>query len=284
MIEYNKNILKKDNTFRQFNSLFKSSSITYYYASVFFPQNVKSDVFTLYAFVRTADNLVDSIPQDEEGFYSFKKQTLKAMTGSGSDNGIISRFVDMAKKNDISTDIVTAFLQSMEADISKSTYNTFAELEEYMHGSAEVIGIMMMKILDLPEESIEQAKAQGKAMQLINFIRDINEDIQLERQYMPQEDLDRFSITRLDSSIASTEEFVSFIRFEIDRYYSIQKKAEEGYKHIPKHYLIPIKTASDMYNWTAKRLYTNPSIIFETKVKPKPWRVVGTIITNSIFL
>jgi phytoene synthase len=120
-------------------------------------------------------------------------------------------------------------------------------------------------------------------MQLINFIRDIQEDRLLGRVYMPQEDIKKFGISSQDELFTNEEKFSKLLKFEIERYFSIQKQAERGYKYIPYAYRIPIKTASDMYNWTAREIYKNPSIVFK-KVKPHPFRVILQFIKNSVIV
>jgi phytoene synthase len=141
----------------------------------------------------------------------------------------------------------------------KKNYKSYAELKKYMYGSAEVIGLMMAQIMNLPEKSYKYAQAQGRAMQLINFIRDLDEDRQLGRNYLAY------------STPIS----------ELRRYARIQNLASLGYQYIPKRYLIPIKTASDMYGWTAAKIMKDPSILYRKKIKPKPIRVVAQLVYNA---
>ena len=89
--------------------------------------------------------------------------------------------VELMNKYQFEPQWIEAFLDAMEADLHKKTYHTIDELLAYIYGSAEVVGLMMAQIMNLPESSWEAAKAQRKAMQLINFIRDIAEDNQLGR-------------------------------------------------------------------------------------------------------
>jgi phytoene synthase len=261
--------------------IFKRGSTTYYYSSIFFPQAVKDDIFTLYAFVRVADDFVDAIPQDVIGFESFCRDAEAAFGGRPCGNEIIDAFVAMAVRRSIPYEYVAAFFDSMRADTVKHTYATFAELEAYIYGSAEVIGLMMAKILELAEESYQFARLQGSAMQLINFIRDVKEDTGLGRTYLPGEDMDRFGVTTLDPRTSDERSrFAELIRFEIARYRDIQKRAEAGYAYIPASYLVPVKTAADMYNWTAGEIDRNPFLVLERKVKPRPLRVISRIAVN----
>lgn len=261
--------------------LFKKSSTTYYTSSLFFPKEIKTEIYILYAFVRTADNFVDSIPADKTGFLSFKKQTIDHLNGIAIKNDVIKEFVLLAKRKQFQTAWTISFLASMEQDLTKKTYKTFSELEEYMYGSAEVIGLYIASILSLPKTAFPLARELGKAMQLINIIRDIKEDLTLGRTYIPQEDLKKFNISSLTKD---TPHMKDLILYEILRWKKIQQKAENGMQIIPRHSRICIKTASDMYIWTAKQIEKKPLLVFDKKVKPSKSRILTTYLINTITL
>ena len=265
-------------------SIFKQGSKTYFYSSLFFPTYMKKDVFALYGFVRKADNYVDSIPQDVNGFYEFKDKYYSALNGNKSDDIIIDSFIKLAEKKGFKPEWTDAFLNSMEADIKKSTYDTIDETIEYMYGSAEVIGLYMAKIMDLPDKALYYAQYLGRAMQYINFIRDIAEDIKLGRIYMPGNELKKHGIIKLEYDYIKTipEKFIGFVHAQLNYYCKWQKIAEKGYKYIPKRYLIPVKTASEMYNWTAEQIFNDPFLIYQKKIKPQVSQIISTIILNIV--
>lgn len=265
----------------QAQSIFRAGSTTYYFSSLFFPEPIRSYVADLYAFVRTADDYVDCVPPQKNQFQTFKKLTFEALKKNRSPHTIIDRFIKIKVKFDIPDDWIKAFLRSMEQDLQVTTYESFDDLEAYMYGSAEVIGMMLCKVFKVDEEALHIARLQGKAMQIINFIRDIDEDRRLGRTYLPQEDLKAYGIERLSPTV-SPATFGQLIRMEIQRYFEIQTKADAGHKYLPKNLRIPVATASALYNWTAKKIYKNPSIVWEKKVKPSKYRVVAQIINQSI--
>lgn len=258
---------------------FKKGSKTYFTSSIFFPRAVRDDVFILYAFVRTADDFVDSIPQDPEGFYRFRGRYSRAVEGSPADDVIIDSFVELMRRKQFAREWVDAFLDSMEMDLEKSTYDSLEETLRYIYGSAEVIGLFMASIMDLPEASHEAARMLGRAMQYINFIRDIDEDISLGRTYLP---LSGSGLKSLEKAYVEEhrDEFKTFVRENIALYRQWQEKAEAGYHYIPKRYLIPIKTAADMYRWTAEVIEKDPFVVFERKVKPSKGKIIATVIGN----
>lgn len=267
-------------------SIFKGGSKTYFYSTIFFPERAKEDVFKLYSFVRKADDLVDSIPQQTEEFYEFKDKYQEAMKGEITGDVVIDSFVELSIRKNFESKWTDAFLNSMEMDITKSTYKNLDELMVYLYGSSEVIGLFMARILDLHECSFTAARNLGRAMQFINFIRDISEDLDLGRAYFSQEDMDEFRLESLDFEYTKTrpDNFRGFIQKQLDTYFTWQKAAEEGFPYIPKRYLIPIKTASDMYNWTGKTISKDPFIVYKEKIKPSISRIVTTIAYNTILL
>ncbi|HAF07299.1 MAG: phytoene/squalene synthase family protein [bacterium] len=264
--------------------IFKKGSKTYFYSSVFFPLTVRNRVFVLYGFVRKADNFVDDIPQDSEGFYKFKNDYYRSLNGEKVGDVVIDSFVKLIKKFDIEREWVDSFLKSMEMDLNKKTYKNLDETIEYMYGSAEVIGMMMCKIMGLSKESYNYAKNLGRAMQFINFIRDINEDNQLGRLYLPLESLKKYDLDSLLYEEVSKKEknFKLFLREQLDLYFKWQKVGERGFRFIPNYLIVPIKTASDMYKYTAKKIYEDPFIVYRVKVKPRIRRILLTGLFNFI--
>lgn len=265
-------------------NIFRKGSKTYFLSSLFFPANVRADVFYLYAFVRKADDFVDSIPQKKRQFKNYRDKFDKIWQGQNTTDDVISPFVSMCKRVKIEKEIVDSFLDSMQMDLKKTDYNTLDETVSYMYGSAEVIGIMMAKIMHLSKDSYKYAKLLGRAMQYANFIRDIQIDNELNRQYLPKNISKKFGLADLsyNSYLKNPKGFKRFIHSQIKTFETWQKQAEEGFVYIPKRYRVPIKTASDMYIWTMQEIKKDPSIVYRTQKKPNTFGVVGNGIRNSV--
>jgi phytoene synthase len=263
--------------------IFKAGSRTYFYSSLFFPRGVKEEVFTLYAFVRKADNFVDCVSQDSEGFYRFRNEYEKALLGGKkSEDPIIGDFAELVRRKGFDPQWVEAFLHSMEMDLFKQSYRDLSELEEYIYGSAEVIGLMMAKILELDRAAYSYARFQGKAMQLINIIRDINQDLSLGRVYLPQDEIKQYGLDALDYPAVSKQgaAFEEFIRKQLRRFADWQAEAEKGYRYLTRRYRVPVKTAADMYRWTARQIEKDPFIVYRKIVKPSCWRILSGVLLN----
>ncbi len=123
-----------------------------------------------------------------------------------------------------------AFLTSMRMDLTVTGYPTYADLERYMYGSAAVIGLLMVPILEpVDDAAYLPARALGEAFQLTNFIRDVGEDLRRGRVYLPQEDLARFGVTRADlAGPTPNDRVTALLRFEIDRTRALYREAAPG--------------------------------------------------------
>jgi 15-cis-phytoene synthase len=291
----------------QFTEIFKRGSTTYFYSSLFFPTLIRRRVTVLYAFVRLADDYVDQIPQDKTGFYAFweefkraRSNQLNSLQGSGDSNQLanfqshldnttsqaIEAFAALEKELGFDPGWADAFLKSMEMDLTKNVYENLAETEEYIYGSANVIGLFMSRMLGLPKAAEKHAESLGKAMQYINFIRDIAEDLDLGRNYFPQTEYRENNISDLQpqTTAGRPKEYSKFLQSQLEIYKKWQREGEAGFAYIPKNFLVPIKTASDLYKWTAYQIQKHPFEVYKRKIKPSKRRILRTTLWNWLVL
>ena len=263
-------------------SIFQRGSTTYYHSTKLFPAKIRKDVTTLYCFVRVVDDFVDAVPQDLESFNNFKNDYYLALSGKEVKNSIISNYIELSYRKGFESEWTDAFLKSMEIDTVKSEYNNINELNDYLYGSSEVIGLMMNKVMDIDEKAHDSARYLGKAMQFINFIRDIDEDLDLNRTYFPKDTLAKFGLEGLTRGEArrKPKQFRAFVRSQIKVYFDWQKKAETGFVYLPKRMRVAVKTASDMYMWTATKIYKKPFLVYDMQLKPAWNKVLLAGIKN----
>jgi len=255
-------------------AIFKRGSKTYYNSSLFFPRKVWKDVTDLYAFVRVADDFVDAVPQDAAGFHNFCSQYRQAWnSGNQAADTVIDNFISLQKRKQFDPAWTESFLHSMELDLTRKTCETIDETLEYIYGSAEVIGLYMNRVMGISEKADFLAMRLGRAMQYINFIRDIDEDAAFGRRYLPDPPPELAQLNH-DSARRHPDLFNSYIRDQLKRYQTWQNEAEQGYRYLPYRYRVPVKTAADMYNWTAKVIRNNPAVVFQRKVKPAKSRII----------
>ncbi len=182
----------------------KTHGTSYYIWTLFFPKEIKEDVFTLYAFVRVPDDIVDSVVLSEDEkkrdisdfcrlFWKHYEWEVEQI-GKREREVVIGEWCELFHRYEMPKEWIEAFLDAMIADTKKKSYRTYEELQTYMYGSAEVIGLMMCKIIwyDQAQEKevFRTARLLWEAMQYTNFLRDINEDyLDLGRLYIPEDRL-----------------------------------------------------------------------------------------------
>jgi phytoene synthase len=207
---------------------------TYYLATLLLPPAKRPHVHALYGFARYADELVDDLHRPDPAML----ETWGAQFLADLDDTPTSRVSDPVSRAAVHTartwgigrDTFEAFLASMAMDITVMGYPTYAELERYMYGSAAVIGLQMVPILEpLDERAAGHAAVLGVAFQMSNFIRDVGEDLRRGRVYLPQEDLDAFGVTRDDLRPGPTPPAVrDLLAFEVARTRRLYADAEPG--------------------------------------------------------
>ncbi len=205
---------------------------TYYLAALLLPPERRPHVYALYAFARVADEFVDNLTApDPQGLISWGKQALSDLRRGHSDHDpILAATAATVHELDLDISLFEDFLKAMRQDITVTRYETFADLRGYMWGSAAVIGLMMLPLLEpLTQTAHRHAAALGEAFQLANFIRDIGEDLDRGRIYLPQEDLARFSVSETDlQARILTPAIAELLTFEIARTREIFEFAEQG--------------------------------------------------------
>lgn len=254
--------------------IFKQGSRVYFNSSRFFPSNVRRDVTTLYAFVRVADDLVDCIPQKSDEFQRFRNQFERGIHSGNSNNLIIDSFISLMNRYDFEEKWVSDFLDSMEMDLSVKRHD-LKSVMMYMHGSAEVIGLMMSRIMGVDRRYENHAIMLGRSMQYLNFIRDVEEDNYLGRIYLPVDRMEKYGLNSLkrEEVMGKKDQYYEFMREQVRTYWNWERLARKGFSHINYRCMIPVMTASNMYRWTSKVIYREPLIVYSRKVKPKVWRI-----------
>lgn len=268
----------------EIKKIFSENSTSYYYSSLVFPKSVRDDVFKLYAYVRTADDLVDDEPQDAEALEEMRRRTFDNWESGESGDKVVDLFLEVAREKDFKREWVEAFLDSMEMDLHKSEYSDLDETLDYIHGSAEVIGLMMCRVLDLNEEAFHSAKMMGRAMQFCNFIRDIEEDNSLGRQYMPTEELEKHGLNDLtkDEAEDNSEEFKAFMNSQLEKYWSWQTDAEKGLCYLPYRVRVPVILSSRLYKYTAGQIEERPLRVYEEKIRPSKPRILFELLISLL--
>ena len=228
---------------------------TYYLATLLLPKSKRPYVHALYGFARYADEIVDDLastlsPQEKaDALRSWSTGVLEDLKKGTSSDHIGRALVDTVRKFDIPHQHFVDFLHSMEMDLTITEYQNYEALLEYVYGSAAVIGLEMVPVLGYSDErAFEAAKKLGIAFQLANFIRDVSEDLDRGRVYLPLDELARFGVDRatLERRVL-TPEIIEALKFQIARVRSLQEEADLGIAYLDKTSRPCIRAASELY-------------------------------------
>lgn len=236
----------------------KRHGTTYYWSTKVLPADKRPHVHALYGFCRYADDIVDDlgpvpVVEREAALASFGERFFRDLAAGSSADPVLMAVVDTVRKFPIDPECFRRFLRSMTMDLTVTQYETWEDLLDYMDGSAAVIGEMMLPILEPAEPAaFHHARDLGNAFQLTNFLRDINEDLDRGRVYVPQQDVRRFGVDL--SSRACSPAFVELMKFEIARCRALYESADKGIAMLPSRSSRCIRAARTLYSRILDRI------------------------------
>lgn len=262
---------------------------TYYFATRLLPPERRRHVHALYGFARYADDLVDRFDlrwdadRRRAAFESWGAEAVAAIERGSSDDPVLHAAAHTVAQLGIRHDDVRAFLQSMATDLTVTRYATYNDLYGYMYGSAAAIGSMMVPVLGAPAVARERAMDLGVAFQLTNFLRDIAEDWDRGRIYLPLEDLDRFGVTEWDFRARYVgPSFRRLLAFEIARTRALYRRAEEGWTFLPPASQRCIRVAHRLYGGILDRIEALDYQVFRARATVTPPRKVRVAVQEVL--
>ncbi len=210
----------------------QAASKTFYLASLFLAPEKRRAVWAVYAFCRTADDLVDRIAPagDRLGAIDRLERELLACVAGEPVGPIFAAYADATARFAIPLEPALALLRGARMDVTVRSYETYDELGEYCYLVASTVGLLVAPILGYATpEALEYGVALGRAMQLTNILRDVGEDALMGRVYLPREDLLRFDYGEREIfAHVLDERFVALMRFQIARVRDLYERAEPG--------------------------------------------------------
>ena len=257
---------------------------TYYLATLLLPPEKRPFVHALYGFARYADEIVDDLAStltDDEKANSLKQWgegVISDIKSGNSDDVIGKALVDTVKRFDIPIQYFQAFLHSMAMDLTITEYQEYEDLQEYVYGSAAVIGLQMVSVLGIEKGvSIDEvngaAEKLGVAFQLANFIRDVGEDLDRGRVYLPIAELQAHGVTRemLERKVL-TPQIKSALKEQIERVRKLQQESMVGINMLAKQSRACIQAASELYCGIVDEVEKIDYQIFSKRAKTSNWR------------
>jgi len=226
----------------------KRYSTSFYFSSSLLSKKIRQDIFNIYGFVRLADEIVDTFHDypKKQLLDDFESELWRSIDNKISLNPILNSFQFTVNKYSIPKNLIISFLDSMKMDLDKKEYNSVEEYKKYIYGSADVVGLMCLKVFvngsdELYRDLSEYAISLGSAFQKVNFLRDLKDDSNiLKRVYFPNIDMDRFDEN-------SKLEIIKEIEQDF-------KNALDGIVKLPKNSKFAVYIAYRYYNKLLKKL------------------------------
>ena len=259
---------------------------TYYLATLLLPPEKRPFVHALYGFARYADEIVDdlasTLTEDEKSLalHNWGQGVLSDIKEGKSHDHIGAALVDTVNRFAIPINYFEAFLKSMTMDLTVTEYHAYEDLMEYVYGSAAVIGLQMVPILgSLSPDAYIAAEKLGIAFQLANFIRDVGEDLDRGRVYLPITELQAHGVTRemLEERVL-TPQIKSALKFQIARVRDLQEQATPGIKLLSPESRACIEAASELYCGIVDEVEKIDYQIFRKRAKTSTWRRIKVAV------
>jgi len=261
---------------------------SFYFSAAMLPREKRWATFALYGFCRYVDNLIDN-PRErttaeikQELNYLRRELTIGYRTGE-SEHPILKPFLAVARHYDIKKDYALELIKGVLMDIEKQRYQNFDELYLFAYRVAGVVGLMMTPLLGYKNpEAMVHAEKLGVAMQLTNILRDIKEDKNMGRVYLPLEEVRQFGVD-IDDIFKErmTEGMHNLMKFQVDRAHQYYDEADAGIKMLDRDAQFAIYSASKIYRGILKKIELRDYNPFLGRVfVPTPKKI--TIVTGEV--
>jgi 15-cis-phytoene synthase len=283
---------------------------TYFWGAALLPKPQRKDVYAVYALCRLADDIVDlpnepksgasassahilssegvpsepdptlPDPDDQDAAVSdqlkaFAEQFQASLAAGGSTDPLMAAVVHTVITRRIDPECFDRFFGAMAMDLTTTSYETWEDLRDYMEGSAAVIGEMMLPVLEpISEAAQPPARSLGLAFQLTNFLRDVGEDLDRGRVYMPQEDLRLFGVDLEHRDV--TPQWRAFMAYEIERNRALYSFADTGIAMLPPRSARCVGTARVLYAQILDQIERKGYDVFSNRARVPTWRKAAT--------
>ena len=269
--------------YRRAARITRDNGTTYYWGTMLLPPERRRHVYAVYALCRLADDIVDApsatrgdhVRETGAALTAFRDRVADVLDGGSTDDPVLDAIGDSFARCAIPRENVDRFFNAMAQDLTVATYETWEDLVAYMEGSAAVIGEMMLPVLrPRSPEAFEPARALGFAFQLTNFLRDIGEDLDRGRVYVPQVDLRRFGADPWERRV--TPEWRQVMRFEIARNRELYAQANAGIPLLPPSSARCVATARELYARILAKIEARDYDVFAGRARVASWSKATT--------
>lgn len=252
--------------------LHRRHGTTYYWATRALPPADRRHVHALYGLCRFADELVDapdlgSVKERALRLDALHTRFTHDLAAGHSSHPVLMAVVRTVVDLQLDGSLFDRFFAAMRMDLTVTRYQTFEDLTSYMDGSAAVIGEMMLAVLRPadPDGVRDGARTLGIAFQLTNFLRDVDEDLDRGRIYLPQEDLARFGVDPWARSASASWQACS--RFQIERIRGLYRVADAAIAELPPRSAAVIRAARILYSAILERIEDQDHDVFAHRAR-----------------
>jgi phytoene synthase len=267
---------------------------SFYISARILPTDRRWATYAVYGFCRYADNLIDA-PRGRTAEELFdevealrKELEICHRTGE-SEHSVMRAFAPVMKRYSIPIEYPMDLLKGVTMDMERDRYQTFDELYVFCYRVASVVGLMMTCVLGYKDASaFEYAEKMGIAMQLTNILRDVQEDKNMGRIYLPNEDLRKFGVSEEDIlNDRVSPELRQCMKFQVERAHHYYDEGDKGIVLLPKESQYAISSASKIYRGILRKIEErdfNPFLgrVFVPQQK-KIGILVGEVVRTKLF-
>ena len=250
----------------------KEHSATFHLASALLPDEQRQAIRALYAFCRVSDDLVDQ-PQGEGDLAvvdvaRFERWKQLSLSNHPRENELVaSAWVDTRLRFHIPRQYAEQLLDGVASDLTVNRYSTFSDLADYCYGVASTVGLMSMHIVGFEDDSaIPYAVKLGVALQLTNILRDVAEDWENGRLYLPLEELATFGLSEEDIAAQTNDErWKAFMAFQIERARRLYAEAMPGLVLLKRRGRVAVAAAAELYRAILDDIEANDYDVFSRR-------------------
>jgi phytoene synthase len=272
--------------YRLCRGIVEQHSKTFYLSSLFLNAEKRRAVWAVYAFCRTADDIIDQVAPAQErldAIDAWERRLVAAYKGVAADPIYIA-FSDAAQRFDIPIEPALDLLRGARMDVTVERYATYEQLRGYCYHVASTVGLLVMPILGVVSPAATgYGIALGRAMQMTNILRDVGEDARMGRIYLPAEDLERFGCTEAAILEGRVDEaFIELMRFEIARVRALYDEAEPGIALLAPESRYTVRLALSLYRGILGRIEANGYDVFARRAHVPLHGKVRTALTVAL--
>jgi phytoene synthase len=282
--------LSLTNAYEYCRQIAKYHAKTFYLATRFLPKRQQNPIFAMYALLRTVDDLVDlaedkltngqlTLEEINRSIEEWKIRLRECYAGTHRNDPILTAWQDTLRHYVIPIELPLDLIDGVAMDIEFNPFETFDELYVYCYKVASVVGLMTAEIFGYSDkQALKHAIDLGIAMQLTNILRDIGEDVDRGRIYLPLEDLRRFNYSREEfMSKTVNRNFTDLMKFQIERARKYYASAEKGIPMLDKESRLAVSISSRNYSDILKAIEQNDYDVFTRRAYRSFYQKLSTL-------